>query len=137
MLEFLPFARFFSVCILLMVGYPVALTMSGVSLLFAAIGAMGGAFDSAYITLIPNRIFGILVNQNLFAVPLFVFMGSMLEKSKIAESLLKNMELLFRGLPGGLGLAVILDGMLLAASTGIVGATVVTLGVLALLTMLI
>ena len=119
-----------------MVGYPVALTMSGVSLLFAAIGGMGGAFDPAYITLIPNRIFGILVNQNLFAVPLFVFMGSMLEKSKIAESLLKNMELLFRGLPGGLGLAVILVGMLLAASTGIVGATVVTLGVLALPTML-
>ena len=136
MLEFLPFGLFFSVCILLMVGYPVALTMSGVSLLFAAIGGMGGAFDSAYITLIPNRIFGILVNQNLFAVPLFVFMGSMLEKSKIAESLLKNMELLFRGLPGGLGLAVILVGMLLAASTGIVGATVVTLGVLALPTML-
>ena len=136
MLELLPFGLFFSVCILLMAGYPVALTMSGVSLLFAAVGAMGGAFDSAYITLIPNRIFGILVNQNLFAVPLFVFMGSMLEKSKIAESLLKNMELLFRGLPGGLGLAVILVGMLLAASTGIVGATVVTLGVLALPTML-
>ena len=65
-----------------MVGYPVALTLSGVSLLFAAIGAFAGVFDSAFISLIPNRIFGILVNPNLFAVPLFVFMGSMLEKSR-------------------------------------------------------
>ena len=119
-----------------MVGYPVALTLSGVSLLFAAIGAFAGVFDSAFISLIPNRIFGILVNPNLFAVPLFVFMGSMLEKSRIAEDLLKNMELVFGRLPGGLGIAVILVGMLLAASTGIVGATVVTMGILSLPTML-
>ena len=136
MVQFLPFLLFFAVCVLLMVGYPVAITMAGVSLLFAAVGSIFGGFDPAYITLIPNRIFGILVNQNLFAVPLFVFMGSMLEKSRIADSLLKSMEILFGGVPGGLGLAVILVGMLLAASTGIVGATVVTLGVLSLPTML-
>ena len=77
-----------------MAGYPVALTLAGVSLLFAAFGELAGVFDSAFISLIPNRIFGILVNKNLFAVPLFVFMGSMLEKSRIAEDLLKNMELI-------------------------------------------
>ena len=128
MLELLPLLLFAIICAFLMVGYPVALTLSGVSLLFAAIGAFAGVFDSAFISLIPNRIFGILVNPNLFAVPLFVFMGSMLEKSRIAEDLLKNMELVFGRLPGGLGIAVILVGMLLAASTGIVGATVVTMG---------
>jgi len=114
----------------------VALTLAGVSLLFAGIGEIAGVFDPAFISLIPNRIYGILVNQNLFAVPLFVFMGSMLEKSRIAEDLLKNMEVVFRGLPGGLGIAVILVGMLLAASTGIVGATVVTMGILSLPSML-
>lgn len=136
MLELLPILLFVIVCLFLMAGYPVALTLAGVSLLFAAIGEFAGVFDSAFITLIPNRIFGILVNQNLFAVPLFVFMGSMLEKSRIAEELLKNMELVFGRLPGGLGIAVILVGMLLAASTGIVGATVVTMGILSLPTML-
>ena len=119
-----------------MAGYPVAFTLAGVSLLFAGIGEIAGVFDPAFISLIPNRIYGILVNQNLFAVPLFVFMGSMLEKSRIAEDLLKNMEVVFRGLPGGLGISVILVGMLLAASTGIVGATVVTMGILSLPSML-
>ena len=119
-----------------MAGFPVALTLAGVSLLFAGIGELAGVFDPAFISLIPNRIYGILVNQNLFAVPLFVFMGSMLEKSRIAEDLLKNMEIVFARLPGGLGISVILVGMLLAASTGIVGATVVTMGILSLPTML-
>ncbi|MDD9895756.1 MAG: TRAP transporter large permease subunit [Gammaproteobacteria bacterium] len=136
MLELLPLLLFIIVCLFLMTGYPVALTLAGVSLLFAAIGQLAGVFDTAFITLIPNRIFGVLVNQNLFAVPLFVFMGTMLEKSRIAEDLLKNMELVFGRLPGGLGIAVILVGMLLAASTGIVGATVVTMGILSLPTML-
>ena len=136
MVEFLPFLLFAVVCLFLMAGYPVALTLAGVSLLFALFGELFGVFDTAYISLIPSRIFGILVNQNLFAVPLFVFMGSMLEKSRIAESLLKNMELVFGQLPGGLGIAVILVGMLLAASTGIIGATVVTMGILSLPTML-
>lgn len=119
-----------------MAGYPVALSLAGVSLLFAGVGSLAGVFDSAFTALIPNRIYGILVNQNLYAVPLFVFMGTMLERSKIAEDLLKNMARVFAGIPGGLGLSVIVVGMLLAASTGIVGATVVTMGILSLPTML-
>ena len=136
MADYLPLILFLVVCLFLVAGYPVALTLAGVSLLFAGIGEIAGVFDPAFISLIPNRIYGILVNQNLFAVPLFVFMGSMLEKSRIAEDLLKNMEVVFRGLPGGLGISVILVGMLLAASTGIVGATVVTMGILSLPSML-
>ncbi|MFL2839950.1 MAG: TRAP transporter large permease subunit [Pseudohongiellaceae bacterium] len=136
MAEYLPLILFLVVCLFLMAGYPVALTLAGVSLLFAGIGEIAGVFDPAFISMIPNRIYGILVNQNLLAVPLFVFMGSMLEKSRIAEDLLKNMEVVFRGLPGGLGISVILVGMLLAASTGIVGATVVTMGILSLPSML-
>ncbi|HBW83691.1 MAG TPA: C4-dicarboxylate ABC transporter [Gammaproteobacteria bacterium] len=136
MIDLLPLVLFAIVCLFLMAGYPVALTMAGVSLLFAILGKLAGVFDLAFISLIPNRIYGILINQNLFAVPLFVFMGSMLERSRIAEDLLKNMELVLRALPGGLGISVILVGMLLAASTGIVGATVVTMGILSLPTML-
>ena len=134
--ELLPLIFFVVVCLVLMMGYPVALTLAGVSILFAGLGVLSGNFDAAYISLIPNRIYGVLVNQNLFAVPLFVFMGSMLEKSRIAEDLLKNMALVFGRIPGGLGISVIVVGMLLAASTGIVGATVVTMGILSLPTML-
>lgn len=136
MIELLPLVLFLVVCLFLMAGYPVALTLSGVSLLFAGLGSVFGVFDPAFISLIPNRIYGIFVNQNLLAVPLFVFMGSMLEKSRIAEDLLLNMETVFARLPGGLGISVILVGMLLAASTGIVGATVVTMGILSLPSML-
>lgn len=136
MIELLPLVLFLVVCLFLMAGYPVALTLAGVSLLFAGLGELLGVFDPAFISLIPNRIYGIFVNQNLLAVPLFVFMGSMLEKSRIAEDLLKNMEIVFARLPGGLGISVILVGMLLAASTGIVGATVVTMGILSLPSML-
>ncbi|MFT4886812.1 MAG: tripartite ATP-independent transporter DctM subunit [Pseudohongiellaceae bacterium] len=132
----LPFILFAAICLVLMMGYPVALSLAGVSLIFAGVGSVTGVFDSAFIALIPNRIYGILVNQNLYAVPLFVFMGAMLEKSKIAEDLLSNMAIVFRGVPGGLGLSVVLVGMLLAASTGIVGATVVTMGILSLPTMI-
>jgi tripartite ATP-independent transporter DctM subunit len=132
----IPFILFAVICSALMMGYPVALTLAGVSLIFAGVGSVTGVFDSAFIALIPNRIYGILVNQNLYAVPLFVFMGAMLEKSKIAEDLLSNMAIVFRGVPGGLGLSVVLVGMLLAASTGIVGATVVTMGILSLPTMI-
>jgi len=131
-----PLLLFVSICLVLMAGYPVALSLAGVSLIFAGIGTLAGGFDSAFITLIPNRVYGILVNQNLYAVPLFVFMGTMLEKSKIADDLLSNMAVVFRGFPGGLGLSVVIVGMLLAASTGIVGATVVTMGILSLPTML-
>jgi tripartite ATP-independent transporter DctM subunit len=135
-LDLLPLLFFVAVCLALMAGYPVALTLAGVSLMFAGLGNAIGVFDLAYISLIPNRIYGVLVNQNLFAVPLFVFMGSMLEKSRIADDLLKNMALVFGRFPGGLGISVIVVGMLLAASTGIVGATVVTMGILSLPTML-
>ena len=136
MIELIPIFFFLVVCLVLMAGYPVALTLTGVSLLFAGLGSLGGVFDTAYISLIPNRIYGLLVNQNLFAVPLFVFMGTMLERSRIAEDLLKNMALVFGRFPGGLGISVVLVGMLLAASTGIVGATVVTMGILSLPTMM-
>ena len=136
MTELIPLLFFLVVCLVLMVGYPVALSLTGVSLAFAAIGTLIGIFDTAYISLIPNRIYGLLVNQNLFAVPLFVFMGTMLERSRIAEDLLKNMAIVFGKFPGGLGISVIIVGMLLAASTGIVGATVVTMGILSLPTMM-
>jgi len=119
-----------------MLGYPVALTLASVSLIFAWAGNLAGVFDSAYLSIIPNRIYGIITNQNLLAVPLFVFMGVMLEKSKLAEELLENMAKVFSKLPGGLGISVVIVGMLLAASTGIVGATVVTMGILSLPTML-
>jgi len=136
MLELLPLLFFLVICAFLMLGYPVALTLAGVSLLFAALGQWFNVFDPAYISLIPNRIYGIFTNQNLLAVPLFVFMGVMLEKSRIAEELLQNMAMAFGRIPGGLGISVVVVGMLLAASTGIVGATVVTMGILSLPTML-
>ncbi len=120
----------------LLTGFPVAFTLSGVALLFGLFGALFGVFDLAFIQALPNRIYGIMTNDLLIAVPLFVFMGVMLEKSKIAEELLDTMGLLLGGLKGGLGISVTLVGALLAASTGIVGATVVTMGLLALPTML-
>jgi len=136
MMEMIPLLLFIAICLVLMCGYPVAFSLAGTSLAFAAIGMVTGTFDSAFLSAVPNRLYGIMINTNLFAVPMFVFMGMMLEKSKIAESLLKGMALLFGRMRGGLGISVILVGMLLAASTGIVGATVVTMGVLSLPTML-
>jgi tripartite ATP-independent transporter DctM subunit len=135
-IEALPLLLFAVICLALMLGYPVAFTLGGVSLLFAALGSVAGVFDTAFIEIIPNRIYGIITNQNLLAVPLFVFMGVMLEKSRLAEELLRNMARVFGRLPGGLGVSVVIVGMLLAASTGIVGATVVTMGILSLPTML-
>jgi len=110
--------------------------LAGTALLFAGIGTYVEVFDSAFLEALPNRLFGIMMNQVLLAVPLFVFMGVMLERAKIAESLLETMAQLFGGLRGGIGVSVMLVGMLLAASTGIVGATVVTMGLLSLPTML-
>ncbi len=136
MMEMIPLLLFIAVCLVLMCGYPVAFSLAGTSLAFAAIGMVTGTFDAAFLSAVPNRLYGIMINTNLFAVPMFVFMGMMLEKSKIAESLLEGMALLFGRMRGGLGISVILVGMLLAASTGIVGATVVTMGVLSLPTML-
>ena len=135
-MEMIPLLLFIAICLVLMCGYPVAFSLAGTSLAFAAIGMVTGTFDAAFLSAVPNRLYGIMINTNLFAVPMFVFMGMMLEKSKIAESLLEGMALLFGRMRGGLGISVILVGMLLAASTGIVGATVVTMGVLSLPTML-
>jgi len=136
MTEFMPLILFAVVCIVLMCGFPVAFTLAGTSLLFAGIGLLTGTFDAAFLSAMPNRLFGVLSNQILIAVPLFVFMGVMLEKSRIAEQLLRNLGLLFGPARGGLGISVILVGMLLAASTGIVGATVVTMGLISLPAML-
>ncbi|RHW20727.1 TRAP transporter large permease [Pseudomonas jilinensis] len=134
--EFMAIALFLCLCLCLLVGYPVAFTLGGLSLLFAGLGVVLGNFDPSFFGALPSRLFGTMNNQTLLAVPLFVFMGVMLEKSRIAESLLESMSRLFGGLRGGLAFSVCLVGALLAASTGIVGATVVTLGLLALPTML-
>ena len=135
-MEWLGLAMFLVVCLLLMAGYPVALTLGGIGLAFATAGALFGVFDASFIQAMPNRLFGIMSNDVLLAVPLFVFMGVMLEKSRIAEDLLDTMALLFGKRRGGLGISVIIVGALLAASTGIVGATVVTMGLMSLPTML-
>ncbi|MDN3526191.1 TRAP transporter large permease subunit [Halomonas sabkhae] len=142
MLEFMPLVLFAVICTVLMFGYPVALSLAGTALAFAGMGlgleAMGidANFDGGYLSALPNRLYGIMTNQTLLAVPLFVLMGVLLEKSKVAETLLDAMALLFGSMRGGLGISVTLVGMLLAASTGIVGATVVTMGLMSLPTML-
>ena len=120
----------------LLAGFPVAFTLSGVALLAAALGNVAGLFDFSFVAAFPNRIYGIMTNDLLIAVPLFVFMGVMLERSRIAEELLTTMGLLLGSMRAGLGIAVTCVGALLAASTGIVGATVVTMGLLSLPTML-
>ena len=135
-MEYMPLYLFATVFALLLTGYPVAFTLAGTALIFTVIGEMTGTFDPAFLEALPNRLYGIIGNQILMAVPLFVFMGVMLERSLIAEELLTTMSRLFGKLRGGLGISVILVGMLLAASTGIVGATVVTMGLLSLPTML-
>jgi tripartite ATP-independent transporter DctM subunit len=120
----------------LLSGYPVAMALGGTALLFAALGSWLEVFDSAFLLALPNRIYGIMTNETLVAVPLFVFMGAVLERARIAEDLLDTMAELFGSLRGGLGLSVTTVGALMAASTGIVGATVVTMGLLSLPTML-
>ena len=135
-MEWMAFYMFATVFVVLLLGYPVAFTLGGVALLFTLIGDATETFDPAFLEALPNRLYGIMTNQVLIAVPLFVFMGVMLERSKIAEDLLDTMARLFGTLRGGIGISVTLVGMLLAASTGIVGATVVTMGLLSLPTML-
>ncbi|WP_028487418.1 TRAP transporter large permease [Thiomicrorhabdus chilensis] len=135
-MEWLALLLFAVIFIALLVGFPVAFTLAGISLIFALVANLFGAFDMAFLQSIPNRIYSIMSNEILIAVPLFVFMGIMLEQSKIAEQLLNTMDEVMRGVKGGLGISVIVVGMLLAASTGIVGATVVTMGLLALPTMI-
>ncbi len=130
--ELLSVAMFLATIAAVMAGYPVAFTLAGVGLLFAALGLGAGVFDTAILSALAERYFGTMTNETLVAVPLFVFMGVMLERSKIAEALLTTMGELFGSLRGGLGYAVVIVGALLAASTGIVGATVVTMGLLSL-----
>lgn len=123
---------FICICAVLMLGYPVAFSLAGVALMFAAIGSWFGEFDSVLLRALPSRLYGVLNNPILMAVPLFVFMGTVLEKSRVAEQLLTGMAELFGRFRGGLVFSVFIVGMLLAASTGIVGATVVTMGLMSL-----
>ena len=132
----LDLAMFAVACVVLMLGFPVAFTLAGVALIFAVIGWGVGAFDMTFLSAFPQRIFGTMTNEVLIAVPLFIFMGVMLERSKVAEELLDTMGRMLGSVHGGLGIAVSIVGALLAASTGIVGATVVTMGLLSLPTML-
>lgn len=133
---FLALFLFLSVCLVLMAGFPVAFTLAGVSLIFALVGDVAGFFDPAFLFALPNRLFGIMTNETLIAVPLFVFMGITLERARIAEALLGTMARAFGRLRGGLAVSVLAVGVLMAASTGIVGATVVTMGLLSLPSML-
>jgi tripartite ATP-independent transporter DctM subunit len=130
--EILAVAMFLGTLAAVMAGYPVAFTLAGVGLVFATLGHALGVFDFSMLSALVGRYFGTMTNETLVAVPLFVFMGVMLERSKIAEALLTTMGELFGSLRGGLGYSVVLVGALLAASTGIVGATVVTMGLLSL-----
>jgi len=134
--ELLSLGMFATACGVLLLGFPVAFSLAGTALAFALIGDAVGIFDLRLLGGLASRYFGVMVNEVLVAVPLFVFMGVMLERSGIAEQLLETMGLLMRRVRGGLAISVTLVGMLLAASTGIVGATVVTMGLLSLPTML-
>jgi len=135
-MEWVALLLFLSVIVVLLAGFPVAFTLGGTALIFAGVGVLTGEFNGALLSGLPNRVFGIMNNETLVAVPLFVFMGVTLERARIAEELLETLSGLFGSLRGGLGISVTLVGMLLAASTGIVGATVVTMGLLSLPTML-
>ncbi len=127
---------FVAVFLVLLLGYPVAFALGGTALWFALLGYGLDLFDTAFLEALPNRIFGIMTRETLLAVPLFIFMGTVLERTRIAEELLESLARLCGRFRGGMGIATVLVGMLMAASTGIVGATVVTLGLLALPTML-
>ena len=131
-MEIIPLLLLALVCAALVLGYPVALTLAGVSILFSLLCIPAGIFDPDIFKSIPLRIFGIMNNVTLLAVPLFIFMGTILEKSGIAGRMLENMALAFKNFRGGLSISIIVVGALLAASTGIVGATVVTMGLMSL-----
>ena len=134
--ELLAALMFFVLIAALMAGFPAALTLAGTAIVFAGVGYGLGAFDLSFMGLVAQRLFGTMTSEVLIAVPLFVFMGVMLERSRVAEDLLVSMGRLFGTLRGGLGMSVTIVGGLLAASTGIAGATVVTMGLIALPTML-
>jgi len=134
--ELYPILMFGVAVLVLLMGYPVAFSLSGTAILFSLFGVYMDMFDLSFLGAFPERIYGIMGNQTLIAIPLFIFMGVMLEKSKISEQLLETMGMLFGKVRGGLGVSVCIVGALLAASTGIVGATVVTMGLISLPTML-
>src|SRR4051812_2185198 len=134
--EILAILMVIAVCGSLMAGYPVALTLGGVSLAFAVLGDFTGAMGFAFIGALPQRVYGVMTNEVLLAIPLFIFMGVMLERSRIAEELLETMGRLFGSLRGGLGISVAIVVTLLAAAKGVVGATTVTMGLIVLPTML-
>jgi len=129
-------AMFVGALLLLALGYPVAFSLGGVAILFGAIGVAFDRFDPVLMTAMPQRLFGIMNNFTLLAIPYFIFMGGMLEKSGIAENLLETMGQVFGRVRGGLAIAVVVVGALLAATTGVVAATVVTMGLISLPTML-
>ena len=131
-MEIIPLVLIIIICGSLLLGYPVAFTLGGVSLVFALICIPFGVFDPSIFKSIPIRIFGIMNNVTLLAVPLFIYMGTILERSGVAAKMLQNMALAFQNIRGGLSISIILVGALLAASTGIVGATVVTMGLMSL-----
>ncbi len=131
-MEIIPLLLIALICGALILGYPVAFTLAGVSILYAFLGIQFGFFEENLLRNIPIRIFGIMNNQTLLAVPLFVLMGVILERSGIAAKILQDMAAIFRGTPSGLSISIIVVGALLAASTGIVGATVVTMGLMSL-----
>ena len=134
--EILAILMVVAVCGLLFFGYPVALTLGGVSLAFAVLGHLTGAMNISFLGALPQRVYGVMTNEVLLAIPLFVFMGVMLERSRIAEELLETMGRLFGSLRGGLGISVAIVGTLLAAAKGVVGATTVTMGLITLPAML-
>jgi tripartite ATP-independent transporter DctM subunit len=134
--ELLAILMVVAVCCLLFAGYPVALTLGGVSLAFAAFGHITGVMSFSFLGALPQRVYGVMTNEVLLAIPLFIFMGVMLERSRIAEDLLETMARLFGSLRGGLGISVAIVGTLLAAAKGVVGATTVTMGLIVLPTML-
>ena len=131
-MEIIPLILIILICATLLLGYPVAFTLSGVSILFALACIPFGIFEASIFKSIPIRIFGIMNNVTLLAVPLFIYMGTILERSGIAAQMLKNMAAAFKNVRGGLSISIIFVGALLAASTGIVGATVVTMGLMSL-----
>ena len=135
-MEIIPILLIALICMALLVGYPVAFTLAGTSILFALLGIVFGFFDANLFKTLPMRIFGIMNNQTLLAVPLFVFMGVVLERSGIASKMLRDMAIVFKNTNSGLSISIIIVGALLAASTGIVGATVVTMGLMSLPAML-
>ena len=135
-MEIIPILLIVLICAALLLGYPVAFTLAGTSILFALLGITMDFFDPNLFKTLPMRIFGIMNNQTLLAVPLFVFMGVVLERSGIAAKMLRDMAIVFKNTNSGLSISIIIVGALLAASTGIVGATVVTMGLMSLPAML-